>query len=253
MEYTINELAKIAGVTTRTLRHYDSLDLLNPKYINSSGYRIYGTKEVNKLQEIMFYKELEMPLAIIKSTLLSSDIDREKKLQNHLIILIQKREQIDLLIKNVQKSIQDVKGEIKMLDKEKFEGFKQQLLKKNEEKFGKELRDKYADDIIELSNEKLKNMTHEQFNKIFSPKLNEALIAALKSGNPASHLAQKACDLHREWLCFFWPDGMYTKELHLEMGKMYVEDERFKKYYDDLTPGLAEFLFSSLKIYCEVI
>lgn len=68
---------------------------------------------------------------------------------------------------------------------------------------------------------------------------------------PAGDIAQEVCDLHRQWLSMFWKDGMYSKEAHLSLGQMYVEDERFKKYYDDIEEGAAEFLYEGLKAYCE--
>jgi len=251
MEYTINKLAQIAGVSTRTLRYYEECGLLSPHHSHSNGYRIYSQAEVDMLQQILFYRELGMSLSDIKTALSASDFERLSALGEHLQMLNVKRNQINTLIQNVEKSIQAMKGEIKMSDKEKFEGFKQKMIDKNEEKYGTEIRTKYGDDVIDASNVKLKGMSHEDFNELFNPKLNDALKAAFEQGNPASKLAQKACDMHKEWLCFFWPENTYTKEMHLGMGEMYVSDERFTSYYDKIAPGLAQFLLEALKIYCK--
>lgn len=135
MEYTIKKLGQLAGVSTRTLRYYDEIGILKPARISSSGYRIYGQKEIDILQQILFYRELGFNLSDIREILSSPDFDKVKALKEHKKRLIEKRSQIDLLIKNVEKSIAYTEGRIKMSDKEKFEGFKQRLIEKNEEKY----------------------------------------------------------------------------------------------------------------------
>src|SRR5699024_9466037 len=140
MEYTISKLAKLSGVSTRTLRYYDELGLLEPKRISSSNYRIYGQNELELLHQILFYRELELPLEKIKEIIQSDSFDVETALNGHLIKLNQKRNRLDQLIETVEKSIQETRGEITMTDKEKFEAFKKEKIAENEEKFGKEIR-----------------------------------------------------------------------------------------------------------------
>jgi len=109
MEYTINELSKRTGISTRTLRYYDQIKLLTPTRLSSSGYRIYGENEAALLQEILFYRELGVSLDEIKKLLNSPDGDKEKSLQNHLYALTQKKARIETLIDNVGKTIQSLK------------------------------------------------------------------------------------------------------------------------------------------------
>lgn len=136
-----------------------------------------------------------------------------------------------------------------MSDKEKFEGFKQKLIDDNEKKYGKEIREKYGEDAVNRSNEKIKNMTQEQYEEItrLSSELEETLKAAFQTGDPAGELAQKAADLHRQWLCYFWDH--YSKEAHAGLAQMYVDDPRFTAYYDREQPGTAEFLRDAIHIY----
>ena len=136
LEYSIHELSKIAKISTRTLRYYHEIDLLKPKRINSSGYRIYGEDEVDKLQQILFYKSMGFKLEDIKSIVSSPSFDIMTALNSHKKELLKRREEIDLLIENVEKTISYKKGEIKMSDKEKFEAFKKDLVNKNEEEYG---------------------------------------------------------------------------------------------------------------------
>ena len=125
MEYSANKLAKMSGVSTRTLRYYDEIGLLKPVRVASSGYRIYGQAELDTLQQILFYRELGFPLEEIKKLMSAPDYDREQAFLSHLAELHIKRERIDTLINNVTRSIAAMKGEATMSDQEKFEGLKQ--------------------------------------------------------------------------------------------------------------------------------
>jgi len=250
MEYTVNKLAKLAGVSTRTLRWYDECGLLKPRRISSNGYRVYGQAEINRLQQILFYRELGVELSEIGRILAAKDFDGLTALQSHYAALCAKREQINSLISNVEKSISAMKGELIMTNHEKFEGFKQKLIDNNEQQYGEEIREKYGSDAIGRSNAKFKNMTKEQYAEVesLSEQVNEALKEAFEQGDPASELAQKACELHKQWLCYFWDD--YSKEAHMGVAQMYVDDPRFAAYYDKIAPGCAIFLRDAIKIFC---
>jgi len=251
MEYSANKLAIMSGVSTRTLRYYDEINLLKPMKVAPSGYRIYGQSEVDILQQILLYRELGFPLESIKVLLSASGFNWEKAFNNHLTELRTKRKRLDTLIQNVSKSISAMKGEIQMTDKEKFEGFKQSLIENNEQQYGSEIREKYGNKAIEESNAALKGLAKEQYEKSEQLRLTleETLKAAFNTGDPAGELAQKACDIHRQWLCVFYPK--YSKEYHMGLGEMYVADERFRANYDKLAPGCTEFLRDSISIYCK--
>lgn len=249
MEYTVQKLGKLAGISTRTLRYYDEIGILKPARINSSGYRIYGQKEVDTLQQILFYRELGINLEVIKSIITSTSFDNTNALKEHREKLLAKREQLDMLIANVDKTIASTEGRIKMSDKEKFEGFKQNMIDKNEEKYGAEIRAKYGDKTVDESNKKFKNMTKEQYGEFekLGFEVIDTLKAAFATGDPAGELAQKAADLHRTWLSYSW--NSYSKDAHAGLAQMYVDDERFTAYYDKEQPGLAVFLRDAIFIY----
>lgn len=249
MEYTVQKLAKMAGISTRTLRYYDEIGILKPARINSSGYRIYGKAEVDLLQQILFYRELGVSLDSIKEIISSPSFDAGSALKEHRKQLLAKREQLDLLIANIEKTIAAMEGRINMSDKEKFEGFKQKLIDDNEKKYGKEIREKYGNEAVDKSNQKIKGMTPEQYaeGERLGEEILSTLAEAMKTGDPAGELAQKAADLHRQWLCLYW--GSYSKEAHAGLAQMYVEDERFTAYYDKVQPGAAAFLRDAILIY----
>jgi len=253
MEYTVNKLSKISGVSARTLRYYDEIGLLKPMRIASSGYRLYGQMELDMLQQILFYRELGFPLDEIKSILYADGFDRELSFENHLAQLNKKRQRLDVLISNVTKSISAIKGETSMTNKEKFEGFKQSLIDENEQKYGAEIRTKYGDDAVDSYNTKLKGLTREQYDEgeRLRNAYEEKLKLAFETGNPSGDLAQLACDLHRQWLCVVYP--AYSKEYHKGLGEMYIADERFKAYFEKIAPGCAEFLHDAINVYCGTV
>jgi len=253
MEYTINKLAGLSGISTRTLRYYDEIGLLCPARVSSNGYRIYGKNEVELLQQILFYRELGVPLEEISQILNAPDYNKQTALESHLSSLLQKKNQIEILIDNVTKTLGALKGEATMSDKEKFMGFKQKLIDDNEAAYGKEIREKFGDSTVDASNSKLKGMSKEKWERTqaLSALINEKLREAVMLGDPAGESAQKACDLHRQWLCMFWEDGSYSKKAHLALAENYCLDERFKKYYEAIAPGATEFLFEAMQIYCD--
>jgi len=249
MEYTVQRLAKMAGISARTLRYYDQIGLLKPAGINSSGYRLYGQAEVDRLQQILFYRELGVKLDCIKEIMMSPSFDVVKALREHRINLLKKREQLDLLIASVDKTIAFKEGKIEMSDHEKFEAFKQKLIDENEQKYGREIREKYGADVVDKSNQRLKAMSKDQYEEAvrLERELKEKLYEAFKTGDPAGELAQKTADLHRKWLSLYWDS--YSKEAHAGLVQMYVDDERFTAYYDKDQPGAAAFLRDAVFIY----
>ncbi|WP_430601938.1 hypothetical protein IGJ02_002100 [Enterococcus sp. DIV0724b] len=233
MEYTIKKIAELSGISTRTLRYYDEIHLLKPARINSSGYRIYGTKEIDKLQQILFYRSLDMKLEDIQKVLETPNYDPKHALQDHYQQLLEKRQQIDHLILTVEKTLRYQKGEITMTDKEKFVGFKQAKLQENEQTYGKEIREKYGEETIKASNQKWLNLSEEDFKgmELTEKEMFEALKIVMKNNDYHSQEAETVFLKHKEWLSYTSP--VYSAELHKSLGQMYVGDERFASYYNE--------------------
>lgn len=245
----MQKLAQLAGVSSRTLRYYDEIGILSPARTNSSGYRIYGQKEVDRLQQILFYRELGIALETIKEIITSPTFDAEQALKEHREQLLEKRKRLDLLITNVEKTIASSEGRMTMSDQEKFEGFKKKMVEENEQKYGKEIREKYGEEAVNQSNAKLMNMSQEDYEAVtkLESAVRTTLAKAFKTGDPAGELAQKAAELHKQWLTYYWTE--YSKEAHAGLAQMYVDDERFTVYYDKEQPGTAAFLRDAIHIY----
>lgn len=253
MEYSVGALAKLSGVSTRTLRFYDEIGLLKPERLSAAGYRIYGARQVDELQQILFYRALGVGLEEIGALLRTPGYDRERALQQHLSALLEKREQLDALIGNLTKTIRVMKGEGAMTDQEKFEGLKRELIDENERSYGSEVRAAYGDNTVDAANERLRHMTQEQYEQTqrLSGEIAAALQNAMAQGDPSGEAAQHCCALHKEWLCCYWPEGMYTKQAHLGLTRMYCEDERFRAHYEAIAPGATEFLCKAMEFYCD--
>ena len=250
MEYTIKKMAEISGVSPRTLRFYDQIHLLKPSRVTESGYRIYTSQEVDRLQQILFYKEMGLELARIKEAIQDAEFDSLAALHSHLEKLIEKRRQIDLLIENVKKTIGKEEGKNKMSDQEKFEGFKKELVEKNEQKYGKEVREKYGDEVVDQSNANMMGLTEEQYTHMqkLGEKINLLLEEAVKNHEYVEdEIGERVALLHKEWLSYTWPT--YSTQAHRGLVQMYVLDERFKAYYDKNVEGCAEFLKQAVEYH----
>lgn len=251
VRYSVHELAKLSGVSVRTLHHYDAIGLVCPKRAENN-YRVYGSREVDRLQQVLLYRETGLGLAAIKELLDDETFDVEHALEDHLARLVEQRERMDTLIANVEKTLASKKGTTTMNDTEKFEGFKKKLVEENEKRYGAEVRAAYGDDSVDASNAKVMGMSEERYRAVQDTEaaMKEALLAAMEANDPAGEDAQRAADLHRQWLTAFWKDGQYSAEAHKGMTEMYVADERFRRYYDAIAPGAAEFLRDAVAVYC---
>ncbi|SET58317.1 DNA-binding transcriptional regulator, MerR family [Enterococcus malodoratus] len=250
MEYTIKQIAEISGVTTRTLRFYDEQSLLKPAFLSDAGYRMYTEKEVDRLQQILLYRSMGLPLKTIKEL-----IDRpEDKIQETLVQqrlqLEQKRQELDRLLQVLDDTLLYYKGEIEMTNKEKFAAFKQEKLIENENKYGQEIREKYGEETVEASNQKWQEMTDFDYRKMeeIETTLIQRLTQYLQNGELPSKLAEEIFSLHKLWLQFSWEK--YSGKAHKGLSEMYLNDERFIRYYDEKSGvGATEALYDIIQYY----
>ncbi|MCI8537415.1 MAG: MerR family transcriptional regulator [Oscillospiraceae bacterium] len=247
MEYTIQKLALLAGVSTRTLRWYEQKGLLKPSRNGENGYRLYGPAEVDRLQQILFYRALGVELARIGAILDDPSFDRLDALRGHLTALQAERDRMEELIHTVRQTIAAEERKENMCDQEKFEGFKRKLMDENEASFGAEARKKYGDKPVDEMNGRMMSLTPEQYERWTSLDLEirERLAAAVRSGmNPAGGEGQTVAALHREWLSF--TSGTVSPEQHACLADLYVQDQRFTAYYDREASGCAAFLSQAI-------
>lgn len=243
MEYSIEELARLSGVSSRTLRYYHQQGLLLPQRVGANGYRYYGPKEVDCLQQILFFKRMGFSLAQIKVALAADNFDFVAVLGQQKVQLEAQREVLNQMLATVEQTIRYYKGEEKMTDEAKFAAFKEQQIADNEKKFGAEIRAKYGETTIDESNAKLRGMSLATYQEMQATegKLMEQLQKFVAEDLAVtSEVAEEIYQLHRQWLTYSWPD--YSLAAHQGLVAMYLSDERFQKYYDRFGAGLTQAL-----------
>lgn len=251
MEYTVSKLAGISGVSGRTLRYYDQINLLKPARINDSGYRVYGPKEVDVLQQILFYRELGIRLEDIKQVITDPNFNQMETLENHYEQLKVRRDRLNKVIATLESTIKNQKGEVTMQDEAKFSGLKEKIIQDNEQKYGAEIRAKYGHKAIDASNERVRSMSETDYNTVqhIEEEVFHLLKEAKQNGNPVSDIAKQLVDKHKQWLMFSWTS--YSGSAHAGLAEMYVADERFQKYYDAKVDGGAQFLRDAIVHHVE--
>ncbi len=241
----------MTNISTRTLRYYDEINLLKPSASSENGYRLYMPRDLDKLLQILFYKNLGLSLIEIKKIINNKDFNIELSLTETLEKYKLQRQHIDDIIKNIELSLKDIKGEIKMSNQDKFktiqefENFKDKILSDNEKKYGEEMRAKpsqYDPEMVKYSQNKVKNMSKEEFDEIENLRKDIQQLLEENANNETfdSEIAELIYNKHKQWLFFYW--GKYSVETHRGVCDMYILDERFKKYYDANINGCAEFL-----------
>lgn len=252
MEYTVQKLADMAGVSARTLRYYDEIGLLRPLRVSEAGYRLYGRQEVDTLQQILFFRALGLDLKTIAAMMQDASFSRREALLGHLDALQAQKERIDRLIDTVQKTIKKEEGKITMTDQEKFEGLKKRRLDENERQYGAEIRERYGEETMKQSNAKWMGLTQEQYEEMgrTGSELQGMLEAAVRAGDaPEGPRGEAITRLHKAWLAYTWP--RYTPQAHKGLGDTYIGDERFTAHYDKTVPGCAKFLRDAIHAWAD--
>ena len=253
MSYSINELAKLAGISTRTLRYYDKQGLLKARRDTVNNYRYYEEAEVDQLQKILFLKLFDLPLEQIKKVMQTSPETQYQVLRSQRSKLVAEQQYLDDLIKNLDKTLATMKGETQMTDTEKFATLKKEVIKNNEKQYGTEIREKYGDAQIDRSNQKFNSLSENEFSHF--KELSAEILTELKNLANTTDIKQPAAkhlfDLHKEYLLTLWPKDQYSPEAHKNLAKMYICDERFSKYYEEGTgnPEAAKTLKAIIDYY----
>ena len=239
MSYTVQKLSKLAGVSVRTLHYYDEIGLLKPSRVKNNGYRFYEEPELLRLQQILFFRELDFPLDRIKFIIDSPSFDMKESLmgQRHLIEL--KKNRLTKLIKTIDKTIKKINKEITMQDEELYGN----LTKEEYEKYTAEAKERWGHtDAWKQSEERVKKMGKEGLQKVQKEgeKLTLEIANAMKQGlDPKSREVQLLIERHYEGLRAFYEPN---PEMYKGLANMYVDDERFKAFYEKVESGLAEYL-----------
>ena len=246
MPYTVHELAELAGISVRTLHYYDEIGLLEPSSIEKNGYRSYEEKELLRLQQILFFRELDFPLEDIKRILDKPDFEIVAALRSHKELIKVKQKRLDGLIKTIDKTIKHMTKQQKMKDEELYDAFKDPEVKEYQE----EAKQRWGNtDAYKQSMAKVGKMTKPEMEKLKKDgiELTKKLAAAMDKGTKNKEV-QALIAQHYKGIQFFYDCPL---EMYRNLGKMYVDDPRFAKNYDKYRPGLAIFMRDAIEWFCD--
>lgn len=251
MSYKVKEVSKLVGVSVRTLHHYDAIDLLNPEFVTPAGYRLYSDYNLERLQQILFFKELDFNLQEIKNILDNPGFDRKKALKTHKSLLIEKKKRLERLIESVEKTMVSIEGGIEMNKKEMFDGFDMSEIEKHREKYAEETKIKYGNsDAYKESMKKTSKYTKNDWARIMArtEEINSKIIANMGKGIADPTVQEGIGELRQNIT-----DSYYdcTLEIFRGLGELYVTDQRFTKNIDKNRPGYAKFLREAMNYYCD--
>jgi len=245
-QYTVRQLARLAGVSVRTLHHYDQIGLLKPSRRSPAGYRLYARAELFRLQQILFYKELDLPLSEIQAILDEAGFDPQIALRDHRRRLQARSERLERLIETIDRTIQQIsEDEMTLTDEEIYEGFS----KEQAERYRREAREMYGPALVEESERRLKRMSKAQLEALRQEGEDiTQQIAGLMERGPGDQQVQEAIARHHAMMGKFYT---VTPEIYRGLGNLYVEHAEFRAFYEKYRPGLADFMQAAMTYYCE--
>lgn len=255
MDYTVQQIAALTGLTPRTLRYYDAIGLLRPGRDAGNDYRLYGTQEVDRLEQILLYRSMGLPLREIQRLLDDPSLDRAAVLENQLRGLQAERDRLEAVIEAVACAVKTMRGEQTMTNSERFAQTRAQALAENEARYGAECRERYGEEAMTTYGQYAASITEEQWREreLLSEEYLSLLRRAVEEDDPAGRTAQEACRLHRAWLEKCWGRPC-SPQAQLTMKELYTQDPRFAAYYDGkVAPSCTAFFAKAIQVYCETM
>ncbi|MFF0203131.1 MerR family transcriptional regulator [Streptomyces sp. NPDC005017] len=240
MSYSVGQVADFAGVTVRTLHHYDAIGLLAPGERSHAGHRRYTDGDLERLQQILFYRELGFPLDEVAALLDDPDADPRAHLRRQHELLTARIEKLRRMAAAVEHAMEARTMGISLTPEERFEVFGD----KDPEQYAEEAEQRWGGtEAYAESQRRTARYTKEDWKRMRAEVADwgeryDALMAA--GGRPDGEAAMSMAEEHRQHICTWFYECPY--DMHRGLGEMYVSDERFKAFYDTMRPGLAEHL-----------
>ena len=250
--YTVRQVAKMSGVSVRTLHHYDQIGLLKPASVGENGYRYYGREELLRLQQILFHRELEFPLEAIRAVLAAPDFDRKEALRRHRTRLDAEARRYRRLLRTLDDTLAALEGETEMDDKTLYQGFAPEKQAEHEawliERHGKG-----AEAEIAHSKAVMKDWKAGDFQdfKAEVEAIEADLAKAMTGGLPPDSAAVTAImRRHHAFVARSWKKPT-TREAFIGLAAMYGEHPDFRAHYEDRAKGLLEYIQAAMGAFAE--
>ncbi|HBG75050.1 MAG: MerR family transcriptional regulator [Chloroflexi bacterium GWB2_49_20] len=245
MGYTVKQLSRLAGVSVRTLHYYDEISILKPTSLGSNGYRYYGEEALIKLQQILFYRELELSLDGIRRIMDNPSFDLTSALESHKEALKERIVRMERLIRTVDNTLSHLKGQKDMTDKQLFSAFTDD----EQEKYALEAEKMYDPEIVRASNRIWKSYSAEKKTQILEEgnKVYTDILAKMHLGAESDEV-QACVERWRRHMDYFWTPSL--KQL-VGLAEGYNNHPGFKANFDKIDPRLAGFMLQAVNVYVE--
>lgn len=242
MQLSISKTASLTGVSVRTLHYYDEIGLLSPSMISETGYRYYDEKAVARLQQILFFRELDFSLKDIACMMNAPDYDKEDALVKQRELLLMKRKRLDRLITLLDDNL---KGDQTM----SFKEFDMSEINATKDKYAEEVKERWGNtEAYKQSEERTKKYSKQDWADAKEEADTIFKAFAAKVGEDAG--STEVQNLVKEWKNYITKTYYdCTNEILAGLGKMYLEDERFKQNLDQFKEGTAELMSKAIEIY----
>jgi DNA-binding transcriptional MerR regulator len=243
--FTVKQISRLANITPRTLHYYDEIDLFKPSLVGENGYRYYAEDSLLRLQQILFYRELDLPIQEIKRILESPDFDVIQSLESHKVQLQQRILYLQSLSQTVDETISHIQGKKTMSPKQLFKAFSDE----EQAQYEQEAMQMYDPEIVKASNARWKRYSEAEKQRILVEGniIYTDFVLAIPKG-PASPEAQACVARWREHMAYFWTPN---EEQLLGLAENYNSDPRFKANFDQMHPDLAAFVLTAVKEYLQ--
>jgi DNA-binding transcriptional MerR regulator len=244
--HTVSQLARAAGVSVRTLHHYDKIGLLHPAARTASGYRVYGRAELLRLQQIIYFKKLYFPLGRIRTILDDPAFDKVQALERHRDLLGKQIAHLKRMQATIDRTIQDERDKAMTLtDDELYEGLSNEQI----ERYKREAREMYDPAVVAESERRVSGMTKEQWRELQAE--GDAVtrgLAALTDRAPSDPEVQALIARHYAWIETFWTP---TAETYRGLGRGYASHPEFRAFYDRHKTDMADFLSAAMAYFAD--
>jgi len=245
-EWSVAEVARLSGVTSRTLRHYDAIGLLPPARVGANGYRYYGRAQLLRLQQVLLLRDLGLGLDAI-AEVLDGRSDRRAALRRHARWLEEERDRLARLATTVARTLAELDGGRSMTAEQLFDGFDPE----RQARYEREIAERYGEETVTETRRRTAGWGREQYAQVAREydEVEGRMADLLEQGVPAGDpRVLDVLDEHHAVVARFWtPDA----ESYPGLGRVYAEDPRFRERYEARRPGLAEYLRDAMAAYAQ--
>ena len=242
--YTVKKLAELAGVSVRTLHYYDQVGLLKPEFRSANTYRHYGQGAIIKLQQIMFFRELDFSVEQIKEIMSRPDFNVLQAMEDHRALLKKRQERLKDLLATVDRTVKKLKGEREMSIKEYYQGFSDEQI----EKYRREVRERWGEKALKESEDRVMKMDKKEWAAL--QKEGGTIFQAIADNMAKGYDSPEVQAQVKKWHAWLEHFHHYSDEALLGLGQAYSQHPDFAAFYRRINKDLPVFFTKAIEYYC---